>query len=75
MLSDTTPAGADAQHTTNNDVWKAAAKVVAAKGIVAVFVDWPTQGSVTGCDSHPNALTHAGEAGVLAEAIRETLGW
>lgn len=75
LLSDSYPTAADAQHTTDANIWKAAGRAVAAQGISAQFVDWPTQGNVYGCDNHPNALTNMQEAVVLADAISASLDW
>ena len=75
LLRDTYPTDQDAQHTTDDNVMKSAVQQITAKGIKAQFVDWPTEGSVTGCDYHPDALTHAQEAYVLTEAISEALKW
>nr|POE93174.1 cellulase/esterase cele [Quercus suber] len=72
MLSDLFPTTADAQHTTQVNALKAA---VAQIGMKAHFVDWPTQGSATGCDYHPNAQTHAEESVILADAIKSALKW
>ena len=72
MLSDSWPTTEDAQHTTQSNALAAA---VASIGKKAHLVDWPTQGSDVGCDSHPTAATHAAEAVVLAAAISSVLGW
>ena len=72
LLSDSYPTTADAQKTTQTNALRAVVSQIGAK---AHFVEWPTQGSSSGCDSHPNAATHAAEAPVLASAIKSVLGW
>ncbi|KAL9082652.1 MAG: hypothetical protein Q9159_006260 [Coniocarpon cinnabarinum] len=72
LLSDSYPSTADAQKTTQTNALKAAVEQIGDK---AHFVDWPTQGADSGCDSHPNAATNAAEGTVLASAIGSVLGW
>lgn len=72
MLGDSYPAG-EAQHTAQTKAFTDVAAQL--KGIKVHVVDWPTQGSVVGCDYHPTAATNAAEAPVLTSAIAKALGW
>jgi hypothetical protein len=71
MLGDGYPSG-EYSHTTQVNALKNAVSQI---GSNAHFVDWPTEGSATGCDSHPNAATQAAEGQILASAIKSALGW
>ncbi|SPJ74741.1 related to lipase/acylhydrolase [Fusarium torulosum] len=73
LLSDYYPTQADAQHTTHVKALKDAMQQLS--GIKTHLVDWPTQGSDSGCDYHPNAATQAQGGALLAASIKSALGW
>jgi lysophospholipase L1-like esterase len=76
MLNDNWPTAQDAQKSTQTKSLQSAVAMLNGNGTqIAHFVDWPTQGAEQGCDSHPNAATHAAEAKVLAEAIGRIMHW
>ncbi|KAF1949873.1 lipolytic protein-like protein G-D-S-L family [Byssothecium circinans] len=72
MLSDDYPAGQVQKTTQTQALTKAIEELNSTR---VHLVDWPTQGSDTACDYHPNAATNAAQAPVLAEAIAKELGW
>ncbi|KAI8934687.1 hypothetical protein NX059_008378 [Plenodomus lindquistii] len=72
MLSDGYPSG-EAQKTTQRVALERARDAL--NGTSVTVVDWPSQGSEVGCDYHPNAATHREGAAILAEAVREVVGW
>ncbi|KAF4439749.1 hypothetical protein F53441_12494 [Fusarium austroafricanum] len=73
LLSDYYPTQADAQKTNNVKFLKDA--MTNLSGVKTHLVDWPTQGSDSGCDYHPNAATHAKGAALLEASIKSALGW
>ncbi|KAF5666498.1 lipase acylhydrolase [Fusarium circinatum] len=73
LLSDYYPTAADAQKSTDVKVLKDVMQQLA--GIKTHLVDWPTQGSDSGCDYHPNAATQAQGGALLEASIKAALGW
>ncbi|KAL7773421.1 hypothetical protein CFE70_003385 [Pyrenophora teres f. teres 0-1] len=73
MLGDGYPAN-QMQKTVQKGALEEAKKVLVGKAKVVV-VDIPTQGSVVGCDYHPNAQTHKEEAVILEAALKTGMGW
>ncbi|KAJ5110314.1 SGNH hydrolase-type esterase domain-containing protein [Penicillium argentinense] len=73
LLSDDYPTAADAQKTTQLRVYQDAADQLT--NVPTRIVDWPAQGSDTGCSYHPNAATQAKGAALLEEAMRDEMGW
>ncbi|EDU48739.1 Endoglucanase E [Pyrenophora tritici-repentis] len=73
MLGDGYPAD-QMQKTVQKGALEEAKKVLSGKAKVVV-VDIPTQGSVVGCDYHPNAQTHKEEAAILEAALKKGMGW
>ncbi|KAF5976022.1 lipase acylhydrolase [Fusarium coicis] len=73
LLSDYYPTTADAQKSTHVKVLKDAMQQLT--GVKTHLVDWPTQGSDSGCDYHPNAATQAKGGALLEASIKAALGW
>jgi len=73
MLGDDYPAG-QMQKTVQKQALVEAKKVLGS-GTKVTVVDIPTQGSVVGCDYHPNADTHKAEAAILEAALKAGMGW
>ncbi|CBX93216.1 hypothetical protein IAQ61_008937 [Plenodomus lingam] len=73
MLNDGWPSAADAQKTTQRLALERARDALG--GTKVEVVDMPDQGSVVGCDYHPNAETHRRDGAILEEAIRRIMGW
>ncbi|KAM0341672.1 hypothetical protein ACHAPU_009918 [Fusarium lateritium] len=73
LLNDDYPSQADAQKSNNLKALKDA--VTQLSGVKTHVVDWPSQGSDSGCDYHPNAATHAKGGALLKASIASALGW
>ena len=76
MLSDFYPSEAEAQHTAQLTVLTA---IVAQLGDAKIHVvEFPTQteaGGKFGCDAHPGPAQHMAMAAVLAQHLKNDLGW
>lgn len=73
MMNDGWPTVEDAQHATQKKALEAA--VTQLNNTRAYVVDFPPQGSEVGCDYHPNAATHAQDAGILTAAVAKAMRW